>query len=69
MIVRIGDNKNDQGQGALIVSLYGHRQFIGAVGRFLRLESRAKVTVGKFSSLEMVVMEYFWVHFATDSDS
>ena len=24
------------------------------------------VTVGKFSPLEMVVMEYYWAHFATD---
>ena len=31
---------------------------ISGVGRLLRLHGRAKVTVGKFYLLEMVVMEY-----------
>ena len=51
---------------ALIVSLYDHRWFIGGGDRFLRLHGRVKVAVGHFSPLEMVVMEYFWAHFATD---
>ena len=49
-----------------MVSLYDHRQFIGRAGRFSRLRSRIKVALGKFSPLEMVVMEYFVVRFATD---
>ena len=40
--------------------------FIGGIGRFFLLQSRAKVTLSKFSLLLMVVMEYFWVHFYTD---
>ena len=47
-------------------SLYDHRWFIGGSGRFLRLHGRVKVAVSQFSPLEMVAMEYFWVHFATD---
>ena len=49
-----------------MVSLYDHRWFIGGGGRFLRLHGRVKVAVSQFSPLEMVAMEYFWVHFATD---
>ena len=33
---------------------------------FFMTSGQAKVTVGKFSPLEMIVMEYFCVHFATD---
>ena len=49
-----------------MVSLYDHRWFIGGGGRFLRFDGWVKVAVGEFSPLEMVAMEYFWVHFATD---
>ena len=47
-------------------SLYGQRSFICGVSRFLLLQCRAMVAVGKFSQLDMVAMEYFRVHFATD---
>ena len=36
--------------------------FIGGGGCFLRLHGRVKVAVNLFSPLEMVAMEYFWVH-------
>ena len=36
------------------------------VGSFLRLHCRVKVAVHKLFPLEMVAMEYFRVHFATD---
>ena len=40
-----------------MVSLYDYRQFIGGVGRLLRLHCRTKVTVGKFPPLEMAAMD------------
>ena len=33
---------------------------------FLRFHGRVKVAISQFSPLDMVAMEYFWVHFATD---
>ena len=49
-----------------MVSLYDHRWFIGGGGRTLRLHDRVKSAVSQFSLLEMVAMEYFSVHFATN---
>ena len=63
---RIRVSTNYQGHGRLMVSWNDNGWFIGGFSRFLRLHGWFKVAFNKYYQLEMVAMEYFWVHFATD---